>query len=166
MSTTTDVSDDVDRTDSLLLRAGAAGLLAGVAFGLLIQFRLQRMTAIGAMYTLGDPSLTVGWVAHILHSVVFGALFGLLVDRPPLRQHVWKYHGGVGLALAYAVALWAVNIVFLWPLWLNGVGFGADLPLPNLARMPLVGHVVYGLLLGLFLAAFARLAGEGAVDAP
>lgn len=164
MSTTTDVVDDV-RSDTDLVRWGAlAGLVAGLAFGLLIQFRLQSMTAVGAMYTLGEPSVTAGWVAHVVHSVVFGALFGLVVDREPLDRYVGTYTGGIGLAVGYAVVLWAVNIVFVWPLWLNNVGFGAELPLPNVATMPLVGHVVYGTLLGLVVAVLVRLDGGRVVD--
>ncbi|WP_267641422.1 hypothetical protein [Haloarchaeobius amylolyticus] len=156
MSTSTDTTDPIQNRNAMALGGGIGGLVAGLVFGVLIQFQLGRMTAIGAMYTLGEPSLSVGWMAHLAHSVLFGALFGVAVDREPLRETVGAYHVGIGTAVAFGVALWALNIVFLWPLWLNNVGFGPGLPLPNLAVMPLVGHVVYGLLLGLVLAMLVR----------
>jgi hypothetical protein len=123
-------------------------VVAGLVFGVLIQFRLERMTAIGAMYTLGDPSLTVGWIAHLFHSALFGAFFGLLADTGRLREAATNVAPAAGLGAAYAAGLWAVNIVFVWPLWLNATTFGAEIPLPNLAVMPLIGHVIWGVLLG------------------
>ncbi|WP_435319998.1 hypothetical protein [Haloarchaeobius sp. TZWSO28] len=156
MSTSTDVIDPIESRNAMVLGGGIAGLVAGVAFGLLIQFQLGRMTAIGAMYTLGEPSLSLGWVAHLIHSALFGALFGVVVDREPLREKIGAYHVGAGTAVAFGVALWALNIVFLWPVWLNNVGVGQGLPIPNIAIMPLVGHVVYGLLLGIGLAILVR----------
>ncbi|WP_435348034.1 hypothetical protein [Haloarchaeobius sp. HRN-SO-5] len=157
MVTTDGVVDDGRHRTDLVFWSALAGLLAGAAFGILVQFSLQRMTAIGAMYTLGDPSLGVGWVGHLVHSVVFGTLFGVVVDRPPFRDRVSTYHGSLGLAVLYSVLLWSVNVVFLWPLWLNQLGVGTELPLPNLAVVPLVGHVVYGTLLGLGIAVMVRI---------
>jgi hypothetical protein len=156
MSTSTDVVDPIESRNAVVVWGAVAGIAAGALFGLLIQFGLNRMTAIGAMYTLGEPSLTVGWVAHMGHSALFGAIFGVVVDRNSLREYVGPYHTSVGLAVVYGVALWAVNIVFIWPLWLNNVGFSADLPIPNVAVMPLVGHVVYGVVSGLVLAILVR----------
>ncbi len=135
--------------DSSAIRAGAlAGVLGGVVFGLLVQFGLHRMGTIGAMYTLGEPSVSVGWAAHAVHSVLFGALFGLLVDRPLFDRLAAAPLGAVGLGLGFGATLWAVNIVVLWPLWLNAVS-APDAPgLPFLALLPLVGHLVYGGLTG------------------
>lgn len=124
------------------------GVLAGLVFGAIIQLGLGRMTAIGAMYTLGDPSLTVGWLAHGFHSALFGAFFGLLADTDRVRGYATSVPASAALGAAFAVALWAVNIVFVWPVWLNAVSFAADFSVPNVAVMPLVGHLVWGVLLG------------------
>ncbi|WP_323677778.1 hypothetical protein [Halorubellus sp. PRR65] len=146
--TTADASTLDHGPTAVVGRAALVGVLAGLAFGALVQFQLGRMTAIGAMYTLGDPSLTVGWIAHLFHAALFGAFFGVLVDTGVVREHATRLAPGVALGAAYATALWLVNIGLVWPLWLNAVGFGADLPVPNVAAMPLVGHLVWGVLLG------------------
>lgn len=139
----------VDRIS--LWRAVLAGLVGGLAFGLLIQFALERMTAIGAMYTLGEPSLSIGWVAHLFHSVLFGAAFGLVSEHQPIRGFVGRNLATATVAGAvFGVILWSVNIVVLWPLWLQAVSFGpaAGMSVPFLAVRPLVGHVIYGLITG------------------
>jgi hypothetical protein len=147
--TTTDESTLDLTPTAVVARAAVVGVLAGVVFGVMIQQLLGRMTAIGAMYTLGEPSLTTGWIAHLFHSALFGAIFGVAVDSNALRSYATRAHTGLALGGAYATGLWLVNIVFIWPLWLNSVGFGTQIPFPNLAPMPLVGHLVWGALLGL-----------------
>jgi two-component system OmpR family sensor kinase len=146
------VQNPVDR----LQHGVGGGLVAGLAMGLLVQLVLGRMTAIGALYTLGDPSLTVGWVAHLFHSVLFGALFAVaggpglvegLAARSPVGDSIEGYPAGLIGGLAFATALWTVNIVFVWPVWLGTVGLGGP-SVPNLAVQPLVGHLVYGAILG------------------
>lgn len=106
------------------------------------------MTAIGAMYTLGEPSLTTGWIAHVFHSAIFGAFFGFIAEWRRAANVLENPLGAAGVGALFAVGLWAVNIVFIWPLWLNAVSFQQTIPMPNLAPMPLVGHVIWGLLLG------------------
>jgi hypothetical protein len=149
MATTEQTMAKPERNNSYVLYGAIAGVLAGLLFGLLIQFRLQRMTAIGAMYTLGQPSLSIGWIAHVVHSALFGGVFGLVVDREPLRSLSRNPLKNAGLGVAFGVLLWGINIVFLWPLWLNGVGLPNAPELPFLGVMPLVGHVIYGGLTGL-----------------
>jgi len=134
----------------------AGGLLAGVVMGALVQVVMGQMTAIGALYTLGEPSLTVGWVAHLFHSALFGALFGVAAGPTRVSRLVSGYPAGVVSGAAFASALWAVNIVIVWPLWQNSVGLGvAAPPVPNLSVQPLVGHVVYGAILGLVVVALS-----------
>jgi len=129
-------------------RTAVVGVLAGLAFGAIMQFALGRMTAVGALYTLGEPSLSVGWVAHLAHSALFGAIFGLLADTAAVREHARRLAPAAALGAAFATALWLGNVVVVWPLWLNSVGFATTVPFPNLAVMPLVGHLVWGALLG------------------
>jgi ABC-type uncharacterized transport system permease subunit len=122
-------------------RAAVAGLLAGLAFGAMVQVGLNRMTAIGALYTLGEPSLSVGWLAHLAHSVAFGTLFALVVDVARRHRLADDVLTGPAMGLASGAALCSVNIVF-GSLWLGAVGYSGSPEMPNLAVLPLVGHLV------------------------
>jgi hypothetical protein len=145
--TVTGFSTDGADTSTRLLRAALAGVAAGVVFGLMIQFVLERMTAIGAMYTLGEPSVSVGWVAHMAHSALFGVVFAVVTWWRPLEERVGSPAGSSLAGAGFGFVLWFVNIGFVWPLWLNAVGVEM-LSFPYLAPRPLVGHLIWGVLLG------------------
>jgi two-component system OmpR family sensor kinase len=132
-----------------LPQAALAGVLAGVVFGVMIQFLLQRMTAIGALYTLGEPSVSIGWIAHMGHSAIFGLLFGVLSWWRPVSDRISSPVGSVVGGGLYGGSLWLVNIVLVWPLWLNAVSAPMSPPFPFLVSVqPLFGHLVWGVLLG------------------
>lgn len=141
-----------ESTSDRLVNTVVAGVVAGLVFGVMIQFVLERMTAIGALYTLGDPSLSVGWVAHIVHSVVFALVYAQVTRLGPLPEYADGPVTGAATGAAFGFLLWFVNIGFVWPVWLNAVGF-AGLPVPYHAEavQPLVGHLVWGVLLGSIL---------------
>lgn len=125
-----------------------AGVAAGIVFGVLIQFFLDRMTAIGALYTLGEPSLSVGWIAHLAHSAIFALVFAVVTWAEPLAGYVREPSTGLLAGAGYGALLWFVNLGFLWPVWLNTVGL-MDLSVPYFTVRPLVGHLVWGALFGL-----------------
>lgn len=134
---------------SLYVTAAAAGLVAGLVFGLLIQFVLERMTTIGALYTLGEPSLSVGWIAHVVHSAIFAIVYAVVSRLDALRGYADSPATGIITGAAFGFLLWFVNLGFIWPVWLNSVGVGS-LPVPYHAEAirPLVGHLIWGGLLG------------------
>ena len=150
MGTTTESGVRTGSTTSgTLWQAALAGVLAGIVFGFMIQFVLERMTAIGALYTLGDPSVSVGWAAHMAHSAIFGLVFGVLSWWRPVADRTASPAGSVVIGGVFGVTLWLVNIVFIWPLWLDAVSAPMSPPFPFLASVqPLFGHLVWGLLLG------------------
>ena len=150
MATTTSTPHRQYRSPWTALGRGAgAGLVAGVAFGLLIQFVLGRMVTIGALYTFGEPDLAVGWAAHVGNSLLFGGIFGLLVLSRRLGPYLARVPTAVAGGVGFGLVLYLVNIGLIWPLWLNSVGLGANLSVPYLPGLPLVGHLVYGTILGL-----------------
>ncbi|MFB6082524.1 MAG: histidine kinase [Halanaeroarchaeum sp.] len=128
--------------------AGIAGIIAGVAFGFLIQYVVGAMQAVGALYTV--PGIATGWVAHLVHSILFALVYAAIVRWEPLSgaERVWTT--GIVVGAGYGLLLWVVNIWFVWPIWLNAVGFppGSTFPVPYIAVKPLVGHLVYGIVLG------------------
>lgn len=73
-----------------------AGLIAGVAFGMMMQMmtaptpdggRMPMMAMVGQI--VGSPTLVVGWLYHLFNSAVIGAVFGWLFGS---RVHNYAPH--------------------------------------------------------------------------
>lgn len=135
--------------DSNTWLAGAAGgLLAGAVMGVLLQTMMTPVieNAIPALYGLSGAA--AGWGLHLFHSVVFGLVYAAVAATDPLRGYADGVTSGAGLGVAYGVAIWVVAAGIVMPIWLGAVGFPEAPPLPNFDPMSLVGHVVFGLVLG------------------
>lgn len=143
------------------LGAGAvAGLLAGLVFGVMMQMMTaptpdggrMPMMAMVAMVVRSE-SLAVGWLYHLFNSAVIGALFGWL-----LGGRAAGYGSGAALGAAWGIAWWVLGGLILMPVFLGMPPFAA-LRTPTMrpvAMGSLVGHLLYGLILGL---AYVRLRG-------
>jgi len=121
-----------------------AALLAGLAMGGILQTYANTIPVIGSLYGVGN--VAVGWVTHLFHSVVFGVLFAAALRRPPLRNRVDSPVSTVGAAVAFGFGLAVVAAGLVMPLWLTAVGVPA--PVPRIFPAGVVGHVVWGLVLG------------------
>lgn len=131
------------------IAGGISGLVAGIVMGIMLQMMMTPViaTAIPALY--GVNGLTAGWIAHLFHSLVFGLIFAaVVVSIPSLREYVGTVTTSAGLGIAYGVIVWIVAAGIVMPLWLGAVGFPMAPPLPNFNPMSLVGHLVYGGILG------------------
>jgi hypothetical protein len=106
---------------------------------------------IGQIIT-GSPDVTVGWLYHLFNSAVIGAIFGWL-----LGTRVHGYGSGLGWGAAYGFVWWILGGLILMPVLL-GMGAFAPLLMPEMqmvAMGSLVGHLIYGLILGgLYVALF------------
>ena len=138
----------VDWTTAIL-----AGLGAGVVMGLMIQFVMGIMPVIGALY--GAEGLVTGWVAHLAHSVAFALVFAAVVSQPPLAKYADSVGPAAGLGLVYGVILWLVAAAIVMPIWMAAVGLPSP-GVPNVNPQSLVGHVVFGVLLGGLYAVLSR----------
>lgn len=132
-----------------------AGLVGGLAGGLVFGAMMSAMMtpvmemAIPAMYGIEGPAGLAGWVIHMSNSAVLGVVFGALAGRADLTGTGRT----AGAGLVYGAVLWAVLAATVMPIWLGTVGFPGTPPLPNLNPLSLVGHLVYGLVLGVVYAA-------------
>lgn len=147
-----------------LLGGVAAGLIAGVVMGFMI---IQMMggteggtiNKIAALY--GFSSAGAGFIAHLVHSVFIGALFGLV-----WRMYAITFKSGLLWGIAYGFIWWILGPVIIMPLWLAGAirlageAGGVSAALPSLP-----GHLVFGLLLGFFYALMMRKYTERSADA-
>jgi len=87
----------------------------------------------------------VGWITHEFHSVVFGLAYaGVLAPVPDSYADDWRWC--LGVAIGWAIVLWALAAGVIMPLWLRLVGVPAAVP--SLSPAGLLGHLVWGLTLG------------------
>lgn len=135
-----------------------AGLIGGVVFGLMMQMMMAPTPEGGQMPVMamigqivGSPTVGVGWIYHLVNSAVIGGIFGWLFGT---RVH--SYSSAITWGVAYGFAWWILGGLILMPILLGMPAF-APLTMPPMrmvAMGSLVGHVIYGAILG---AAFAWL---------
>ena len=127
---------------------GLAGALAGFVFGQWVSSG-NYFPLLAGYGELSSRTATV--VLHFAVALVIGATFGIL-----FQKDVRGYGSSMAWGLAYGIFWW-----FLGPLTLSPIA--AHLPLDWSAEQcgnlfgSLVGHILYGLLLGVTYAAFDRL---------
>lgn len=145
-----------------------AGLIAGVVFGIMMTMmtaptpdggRMPMMAMVAQV--VGSDSLAVGWVYHLFNSAVIGAIFGWFLGREGLG-----YGGALARGAGYGILWWILGAQILMPLFLGMEPFAAlrMAPMRPVAMMSLVGHVIYGGILGLVYAGLRRAEPEGRVE--
>jgi uncharacterized membrane protein YagU involved in acid resistance len=145
---------------SNLVAGVAGGLIAGVVFGLMMQMmtaptpddgRMPMMEMVAKV--VRSDSLVVGWLYHLVNSAMIGGVFGYLAGR------LSRYGQGLAWGAAYGVVWWVLGGLVLMPALLGMPPFA---PLMTEAMRPvaigsLIGHIVYGVILG---GAYVKLVGE------
>ncbi len=145
-SETTTQTDAQTETSLEPWQAGLVGGIGGaVAFGAMMAMMSPEMleTMIPSMYGLEGG--LAGWFVHISHGAVLGVGFAALLGIAG-RSSVSLPVGAIG-GLAYGVLVWAALAVVVMPIWL-----GMPEMVPNADPGSLVGHAIYGLLLGIIYA--------------
>jgi hypothetical protein len=124
------------------LKLGAlGGLVGGVVFGAMMGM-MGMLPMIGQM--VGQPSALVGFAVHMVNSALIGAGFAVVLGRS-----VGGYGAGLSAGLVYGISWWLLGPLTLMPLFM-GMGFGVNWSLAAAQSMlpSLVGHIVYGVILG------------------
>lgn len=133
------------------ISSALAGIIGTIAFGgffLAIGNTGTIAAAIPALYGISGPSLAIGGLIHIIHGAVLGVIYALIVSATGYSEHlddviksgIW----GLGYGVVTTIGLAAV----LMPIWLSTVGFPNAPSVPNFNPMGLVGHLIYGAVLG------------------
>ena len=146
-------------------RVGAgvvAGMIAGLVFGMMMQLMNAPTPEGGQMpmmamvaKVVGSTSLAVGWIYHLFNSAVIGAIFTWLFSNRAVSV-------GRGLAwgAVYGIAWWIVGGQILMPIALGMPPF-ASIMMPDMRMVAigsLIGHIIYGLILGGLFPVFVRTA--------
>ena len=123
------------------LKWGAyGGLAGGLIFGMLMGM-MGMLPMIGSM--IGQPTAAAGFVVHMANSVIIGVGFAIVLGR-----FVSGISSGVGIGLAYGGVWWVLGPLTLMPL-LMGIGFNWNAAAAAAMLPSLVGHLMYGGVLGL-----------------
>ena len=127
---------------------GLAGILGGWAFGQWMA-KVNHFPLIAGLIHLS--SRNAGVALHFVFAFIIGASFGLLFQRD-----VRGYGSCLGWGLGYGIFWWFLGPMTLMPLW---QGRGLDWSYQHGQELfgSLVGHVVYGLIVGTIYAAVDRL---------
>ena len=130
-----------------LVGGGAAGALADLIFG--------HWMSKGGFYPLIagmlKPGSTSGEGLHYFAGIVIGCTFGLLFQRD-----IRGLGSSLGWGAGYGILWWFLGPLTLWPLLR---GNGIDWSSSHAADLfgPLVGHIIYGLMIGFVYAAVDRI---------
>ncbi len=131
-----------------LFAGGFAGVIGGWAFGKWMA-KVDFFPLITGL--VNSASSTVGMALHFLFAIIIGATFGLLFQRD-----IRGYGSSLGWGLGYGLLWW-----FLGPLTLLSLlqGVPLDWSYVHGANLfgSLIGHIVYGILVGLLYAVLDRL---------
>lgn len=114
----------------------AGGLLGGVAFGLLMQ--MMGMMPMVAMLARSESEV-VGWIVHLVIASAIGVSYALIFGN-------WarSLTSATAIGVGYGAVWWVIGALTAMPAILGMPMFNVDAT----AWQSLMGHVVYGALLG------------------
>ncbi|SIS14799.1 hypothetical protein SAMN05421752_11456 [Natronorubrum thiooxidans] len=130
------------------------GIIAALAFGILMSVQTPAVLEMGIPAMYGLEGGLAGWLIHVSHGAVLGVVFAALLTATK-RPHLGPVKS-TAAGLVYGVVVWAVLAVVVMPIWLSTVGFAMAPAFPNIDMMSLVGHAVYGIVLGIAYAFLER----------
>lgn len=158
MASETAATTRTDERTGTGLPAWQAGTIGGIAGAIVFGAMMTRQNpavlemAIPAMYGLEGG--LAGWILHVSHGAVIGVVFAALLAA--MRQPHPSVARSTVLGLGYGLVVWALLAAVIMPIWLSAVGFPMAPPLPNIAVGSLLGHAVYGVVLGATYALLER----------
>ncbi len=116
------------------------GLAGGLVFGLMMGM-MGMLPMIGSM--VGMPSAAAGFLVHMGISAVIGAGYAIALS-------VVGRQAGVVTGSAYGVTWWVLGPLTLMPAFM-GMGIGVNWTIAAMIQAvpSLMGHVIFGLVLGL-----------------
>ena len=131
------------------------GLAGGVVFGAMMAM-MGMLPMIGNM--VGIPSAWVGFVVHLMISATIGGSFAVLLDASGQR-------GGVASGLAYGFVWWILGPLTLMPFFMGmELGVNWNVAAMGQAMPSLVGHLIFGAVLGVTYRWLREPAGAAHVD--
>jgi uncharacterized membrane protein YagU involved in acid resistance len=131
-----------------IVGGGLAGIFGGWAFGKWME-QVNFYPLVAGL--VNSDSAMVGVTLHFIFAVIIGASFGLLFQRD-----VRGYGSSMGWGLGYGLLWWFLGPLTILPIW-QGNPVDWSVSRGTALFGSLVGHIVYGLIVGLIYAAADRL---------
>ena len=127
------------------------GLAGGVVFGAMMAM-MGMLSMIGSM--VGVASAWVGFVVHLVISATIGGSFAVLLGASGLR-------GGVESGLVYGFTWWILGPLTVMPFFMGmGLGVNWNVTAMSAALPSLVGHLIFGAILGVTYRRLQNRTGE------
>ncbi len=136
------------------------GLAAGTVFGMMMQMmnaptpdgKEMTMMSMVAMI-VGSTSVVVGWLYHLFNSAVIGSIFGAV-----LGNRETSFGAGLVWGAGYGILWWILGGLVLMPMLLGMSPFAPLMmpPMRMVAMGSLMGHMVFGLILGAVFVLLSR----------
>jgi len=114
------------------------GILGGIVFGMLMAM-MGMLPTIASM--VGSSSPVVGFGVHLMISILIGLGLTVLFGNSLLTG----YGRGALVGLGYGAIWWVLGPLMIMPLMMGMPLFALDAA----ALMSLMGHMIYGVILGL-----------------
>ncbi|MBW3591819.1 MAG: hypothetical protein KY393_08260 [Actinobacteria bacterium] len=144
------VSTTGNATAAGTLPAGVMGGLAGgIVFGMLMQ--MMDMLPMVAML-VGAESVAIGWLVHLAISAFIGAVFALA-----LGSRVSSAASGAAWGAGYGLLWWVLGPLLIMPARLGMQTFMFN----ETTMQSLMGHLVYGVILGIVFVLVRPRLGRG-----
>ena len=142
MSAPNTVAQQPGTLSALLGRHILAGVIGGLAGGVVFGMLMAMMGLLPMLASIvGSSSPWVGFAMHLMISIVIGLGLTVLFGNRLLTG----YGRGVLAGLAYGALWWVLGPLVMMPLMLGMPVFILDLT----ALLSLMGHLIYGAILGL-----------------
>jgi uncharacterized membrane protein YagU involved in acid resistance len=139
MSASNTVGQHPGTLSALLGRRILAGVIGGLAGGVVFGMLMGMLPVMASM--VGSASPWVGFAMHLMISIVIGLGLTVLFGNRLLTG----YGRGALAGLAYGAFWWDLGPLVMMPLMLGMPLFTLDLA----ALLSMMGHVIYGAILGL-----------------
>jgi hypothetical protein len=127
---------------------GLAGMVGGWAFGKWMA-QVNFFPLIAGL--VNSESMMVGMTLHFIFAVIIGASFGVLFQRD-----VRGYGSSIGWGAGYGLLWWFLGPLTILPIW-QGHRLDWSYQRGSALFGSLVGHIIYGLIVGLIYAAVDKL---------
>ena len=127
---------------------GLAGLVGGWAFGKWMA-QVNHFPVIAGL--VNSNSIMMGVTLHFVFALIIGASFGVLFQRD-----VRGFGSSIGWGAGYGLLWWFFGPLTILPIW-QGNRLDWSYQRGSMLFGSLVGHIIYGLIVGLVYAALDKL---------